>query len=960
MKKISFLLMTLMLSFVSMQAATEVATCNGAIGNGDRQVYLSWNTVDGNVVITLTGQDGDPAAAFRGGNGMNNNGFKVNGEAITNLFNKTYTQGSNTIVWTPKDHIDQGAQITFNASGENQQIEWTTKNGDSNSNAYSFTYIYGDNACAKLPAPEDVAITKDGVLTFDADEDAAGNIAYVYYNGSMVTYQKVVSGDKINLTSYSSKTYQVYVRSLSTSNDYQNSDLSEAVNWTPAVAPIPASSVCAERVGNGNDNYMCLTFETDAQGNINITMSDYGNNANATFRGGNGMNPNGFKCNGQPMTNYFDKGWNTADHVTVLTWKPKTGDNAPQKGDIITFNKNGEQQQIEWYIGSNGKNGNQYSFEYVYGSTCPGLDQPVISNISADSVITFASVAGAESYTVIVYLNGSEQYKQDNVTSGETIHFSPLLDGTYDVVLIAHAEGMLDAESEPYKWALTAPEIVLGNSEYCGEPIGNGNTQAFLTWITDAEGNVVISISGDDGTKFRGGNGMNGNNLDKFTVGTQSASNFFTRDYAGDNSLTFTLKLKDGAVVAPGTKIKYNNGTIEWKTSANNNCYGGYTFEYTYGTTCPSLVAPVITSIDASKVITFSAVENAESYSVAVYRGNFPVYQQDSVVSGGTVNFAPYVEYDYTVYLTAKAEGLMPATSEGYTWHLAASGADLPLSEVCSKEVKADDGGIYLTAETDAEGRIVFTLSGENNPVWRGGGLQVDMLTIYGDKLQNYFDKKGEDGTSGYAAGTAVFTMVPRSDIPVHYGDVITYKGNVEWTVVVDGQTNNPWVGNYEFTYVYGSKCTADLPRLETPVITSITNAGNITFNAVENAASYKAYVYDADEEEISQQTVVSGAAIDAGSTIVTGFTYYVRLQALPEEGSTSYRESLLSEAVAWEYSKSGTAVENVLNETLYDVYTTEGLLLQRNAQISDIHTDIQTGVLILRGQDGSVKKIVF
>ena len=76
MKKISFLLMTLMLSFVSMQAATEVATCNGAIGNGNKQVYLSWNTVDGNVVITLTGQDGDPAAAFRGGNGMNNNGFK--------------------------------------------------------------------------------------------------------------------------------------------------------------------------------------------------------------------------------------------------------------------------------------------------------------------------------------------------------------------------------------------------------------------------------------------------------------------------------------------------------------------------------------------------------------------------------------------------------------------------------------------------------------------------------------------------------------------------------------------------------------------------------------------------------------------------------------------------------------------------------------------------------------------
>ena len=57
-------------------------------------------------------------------------------------------------------------------------------------------------------------------------------------------------------------------------------------------------------------------------------------------------------------------------------------------------------------------------------------------------------------------------------------------------------------------------------SEYCGQVMSSGNTEAAFTWETDDAGSVVITISetlggAEEATHFRG----NGINLDKFKIG---------------------------------------------------------------------------------------------------------------------------------------------------------------------------------------------------------------------------------------------------------------------------------------------------------------------------------------------------------------------------------------------------------------------------------------------------------
>ena len=82
-------------------------------------------------------------------------------------------------------------------------------------------------------------------------------------------------------------------------------------------------------------------------------------------------------------------------------------------------------------------------------------------------------------------------------------------------------------------------------SEYCGEVMSSGNTQAAFTWETTDQGAIVITISETlggalDATHFRG----NGINIDKIKVGElrEDAANYFTLACGGAPTITLTPK----------------------------------------------------------------------------------------------------------------------------------------------------------------------------------------------------------------------------------------------------------------------------------------------------------------------------------------------------------------------------------------------------------------------------------
>ena len=550
-----------------------------------------------------------------------------------------------------------------------------------------------------------------------------------------------------------------------------------------------------------------LTFSTEEDGTILITISEYGTNGTTSFRG-NGMSKEGFTYNDGSgdvdIRNYFNLRY--TENSTEYRWVP-IAQSLVRCGAIIKYNTS-HNRAIEWKAGSQNPSSNAYDFTYTYG---------------ANSAIETGV-------------------------------------GCYD--------------SYP-----------ANTSEYCNATIclnnnNNNNYMACLTWETDGNGDVVITMS-DYGnatnTRFRGSNGMN---IDGFKLknggSEESIGTYFNKVYAGDGSTT--LKLQKKADIPSGAKILYKSGyQIEWwvgSSSANDN---RYSFEYTYGTRCPSMEAPVISGIDASKHITFSTSTGAEQYNLSVYRGeNNLVYSQDNISSGDVVGFVPFVEATYSVYVTAVAEGLQPAVSAAYNWALTASSDPKPLSLVCDMTINEEtNNNVYLTAETDLDGKIIFTLTGAT---WRSGGMQFDQFRVGNNELRTYFDRQNQTGSEGYE-GTYTMTFTPQNNqTGVILGDQIRYSGNVEWNA-----TSGKTYTSVSFNYIYGTKCTIALP---TPSITNIDASKHITFTESAGATHYTVFVYNGEDLVYTQENVSNGDVIDYAPYLTA--TYTVKMIAYDNEDRSS------------------------------------------------------------------------
>ncbi len=167
-------------------------------------------------------------------------------------------------------------------------------------------------------------------------------------------------------------------------------------------------------------------------------------------------------------------------------------------------------------------------------------------------------------------------------------------------------------------------------SEYCGEIMSSGNTEAAFTWETNDAGAVVITISetlggADEATHFRG----NGINIDKIKVGEarEDAATYF--DLACGGSNTITLSLKEGKTLEQGTKIYVTSQIIEYATSKDGNAWPTLTFEYTYGTKCSS--DAVLTRIALSAASSFAKI--GESVTLTAQAKDQLNKNMDAVIS---------------------------------------------------------------------------------------------------------------------------------------------------------------------------------------------------------------------------------------------------------------------------------------------------------------------------------------
>ncbi len=167
---------------------------------------------------------------------------------------------------------------------------------------------------------------------------------------------------------------------------------SVTLNWEDRT-PI-ASEYCGQEMSSGN-TLAKFTWETTAEGNINITISEaLGGASNASYFRGHGITASKIKVGEgrEDVTTYFTHPGDIAGQQT-LTLTLTDPANAPEPGTKIYV----ESQVIEYATSKDGNAWPTLSFEYTYGGVC--AEEKVLTEISLTASSTFALVGDAVTLT---------------------------------------------------------------------------------------------------------------------------------------------------------------------------------------------------------------------------------------------------------------------------------------------------------------------------------------------------------------------------------------------------------------------------------------------------------------------------------------------------------------------------------------------------------------------------------
>ena len=481
-----------------------------------------------------------------------------------------------------------------------------------------------------------------------------------------------------------------------------------------------------------NGASITLSWETVDNGDVVITMGNGVGTTSCSYRNG------GFEGGIEAFVVSTDNFATTTPASDYFTFEKVYSGNEARLVKIANLPKGakikhaGGGPALAWVV--NGTNEyDRPEFIYTYGGVCNNLDAPTNVAVTDAGVLTFEGVEGADAYEVHVYLGDILKHTQD-IVSGETINFSAYVAGTYTVKVIAKGAGKGDSEeSDPATWNMTASP--LPGSNYCETladriTANQGSCNPLFTWITDASGNVVITVSAYEGnegeTMFRN-NGMKNENTFRLDGSVENFNAYFNG--AKTDDYTYTLTLKDAAnKPALGSVISFS-GQIEAKSSINVNDWSSYEFDgYLYGTQC------------SEQKHVAAAVDDA-ARGTATVNGQADVFVDENT----EVTFVATANAGYVFVNWTKGNEVV-STSPTYTTTITSAltlraNFDYERIAYCHYEVLATGGDaagkkLYLTLGSNGTGKYYIKFDGSaeaplaslNNANYIVNGVSTDIL----------------------------------------------------------------------------------------------------------------------------------------------------------------------------------------------------------------------------------------
>ena len=376
MRKISFLaaLCATVMAFAQQEIGSYCCYYGPETFAADAYVTLSWETdaESGNVAITLGRGLGANSCSFRNGGFeggldafvVSTDGFQTTAPA-SDYFTATQVYSGNTYTLFKIVDLPAGAMIKHVGAGH--ALAWKVNGVD----AYSFPdfiYTYGQN-CEQWPAPTNVAVSADSVITFAGSEGVEMYTAYVYLDNVLKHEQVVYPGDVLHFTPLASGTYMVNVVAFGYGK--LESDPSVSASWelTAEEVVVGPSEYCDYTVLPDDNREAKFTWETNDEGAVVITLLDTEGVESADFHfRGNGMALGSFHVGTAAASTYFNHV--CANNTVTLTLKDANV--APSRGEKITFNA-----VVEYATTLDTNAWPTIAFEYTYGAVCGGTGTAV-------------------------------------------------------------------------------------------------------------------------------------------------------------------------------------------------------------------------------------------------------------------------------------------------------------------------------------------------------------------------------------------------------------------------------------------------------------------------------------------------------------------------------------------------------------------------------------------------------
>ncbi len=424
--QIQFVLFLLLMSVVSVSAQNILSgTCpgyfdpsgTGAVASSADAFHMLIDTeANGDITFSILGVINNTTTFFR------NNGFPdgvvseltVNGDANTGnkYFTRTINGDKTKITFVKQSTIPENATISISGI-----LEYKTATSGVESDLWpsvNFNFTYGQDCNftkIKLNTPTISEIDGEKKILFRRITNAGSYIAYVYKNSNLLYSQAVDSGSVLNYTPFILSDYTVKIKAISTNIQFLDSENSIGYNWHYGSVTPGASNYCSYLIGSNYSDYAYLSWQTDANGSVVISLNGYAGDNSTTFRS-NGMGDlSRFTVNGNPASDYFTKTYTIGGSSYTLTLKPGV---TLAQGVVISYSSG----YVEWLTSKNNNAYGIYAFaNYVYGSDCSSF--PTINSDPAN--ITFSPVAAIKTFK----LTGSNLTSNVTITPPKGISVSP-------------------------------------------------------------------------------------------------------------------------------------------------------------------------------------------------------------------------------------------------------------------------------------------------------------------------------------------------------------------------------------------------------------------------------------------------------------------------------------------------------------------------------------------------------